>query len=221
MPDVTGRSEKEKFLARKLAKIFATYSKWALREIFELRNTAMPQGYWVGLAADEKAILGPMIANVFHEQGAAMASDIGIGVDWALINERAADFAKKHTFDLVKGIDETSEKSLQKVISGFFEAPTTRGNLEQQIIKTFGPVRAEMIAVTEVTRAASAGEVMIADELKSEYGIDLVAVWQTNNDSLVCQICGPRHGKQRGDGWTEDPPAHPRCRCWLNHERRK
>jgi len=46
-----------------------------------------------------------------------------------------------------------------------------------------------------------------------------VEVWQTRNDEIVCPICGPRHGKEEGDGWTKDdgPPAHPRCRCWTNH----
>jgi len=32
----------------------------------------------------------------------------------------------------------------------------------------------------------------------------------------VCPICGPKHNREIKDG--QYPPAHPRCRCWVNHE---
>ena len=85
----------------------------------------------------------------------------------------------------------------------------------------FGPKRAEGIAVTEITRAAAEGARATARELKIE-GIEMVEVWQTNNDAIVqeCPICWPRHGKKEGSNWTRDqgPPGHIRCRCWLSHE---
>jgi hypothetical protein len=76
-----------------------------------------------------------------------------------------------------------------------------------------------MIAITEVTRAAAEGERATVREIAKE-GIKMVEVWQTKNDEIVCTICGPRHGKKVGDGWSRNdgPPAHPRCRCWINHE---
>lgn len=51
----------------------------------------------------------------------------------------------------------------------------------------------------------------------------LVAFWQTENDAKVCPICSPNHNKREKPGdptnWTElfpsGPPAHPRCRCYL------
>jgi SPP1 gp7 family putative phage head morphogenesis protein len=92
------------------------------------------------------------------------------------------------------------------------------GDLRGRLGRIYSPVRAEMIAVTEVTRAAAEGERATVREIEKE-GIRMVEVWQTNNDSLVCPICGPRHGKKVGDGWSKNdgPPAHPRCRCWLTH----
>jgi hypothetical protein len=74
-----------------------------------------------------------------------------------------------------------------------------------------------MIAVTEVTRASVEGERAQVRELAAQ-GVVLVATWQTANDELVCPVCGPRNGRREGDGWDSPPPAHPRCRCWLNHE---
>jgi hypothetical protein len=76
-----------------------------------------------------------------------------------------------------------------------------------------------MISITEVTRAASEGEQEIVNRLIMDNpGIVAVDIWQTNRDDRVCPICGPRHNRKRGDGWTENPPAHPRCRCWLKHD---
>ena len=70
-----------------------------------------------------------------------------------------------------------------------------------------------------MTRAATEGERGIVDEL-GKMGITMAEFWATENDDLVCTICGPRNEKKEGDGWTraDGPPAHPKCRCWVNHE---
>jgi ribosomal protein S2 len=89
--------------------------------------------------------------------------------------------------------------------------------LKDSLSSLFGPVRAEIIAITEVTRAAVEGErAMVAEVAKQ--GIQMVAVWNTNNDEIVCPICAPLNQKKQGEAWTFPPPAHPRCRCWLNHD---
>ena len=153
-----------------------------------------------------------------------MLAEIPVGVDWALVNEAAVNWGTRYTYDLVTGINETSRRVLQTSIPQYFEEAMTQGELRSRLTGTFGPVRAEMIARTEVTRAAVEGQratVREADKLLSKYGIKpMVEVWQTRNDEIVCPICGPRHGKEEGDGWTKDdgPPAHPRCRCWTNHK---
>jgi hypothetical protein len=46
----------------------------------------------------------------------------------------------------------------------------------------------------------------------------VVEIWLASQDELVCPICGPLHGKRRGQGWTEPPPAHPNCRCAVGTE---
>jgi hypothetical protein len=54
------------------------------------------------------------------------------------------------------------------------------------------------------------------DRLMKSYeedGLHVRKVWYTAEDAHVCTICGPRHGKVKGDGWEHDPPAHDGCRC--------
>jgi hypothetical protein len=82
-------------------------------------------------------------------------------------------------------------------------------------MRTFGPVRAEMISVTEITRAASQGEQQVAKEL-ADAGINMIPIWQTNEDEIVCEICMPRNEQEITDNFY--PPAHPRCRCWVNYK---
>jgi hypothetical protein len=45
--------------------------------------------------------------------------------------------------------------------------------------------------------------------------MEAIAIWMTNNDDLVCPICAERNKQPRGSNWTENPPAHEGCRCWL------
>ena len=46
-------------------------------------------------------------------------------------------------------------------------------------------------------------------------------LWGLVNDeyeiiNIVGRQGGPRHGKEIM--WNQYPPAHPMCRCWVNHE---
>lgn len=78
--------------------------------------------------------------------------------------------------------------------------------------------RAEMIAITETTQAINAGELAAATAWRVSFS-PKVAYWITADDDRVCSICGPLH-ERRQDVWLAvqpvGPPAHPRCRCYLD-----
>jgi hypothetical protein len=171
--------------------------------------------FWQAMNEEMTRAMMPLLETLFQTQAETLAATLPIGVDWALINEAAVTWSRQYGYDLVRGINQTTQRVLQQAIGDYYERGWTMGDLRQRIEPLFGPVRAEAISVTEVTRAASEGEQAIAKQIGT-YGIELVPVWQTNNDSLVCPICGPRHGQIITDG--QYPPAHPRCRCWTNHQ---
>ena len=135
-------------------------------------------------------------------------------------------WAQSYSHELVKGITDTTQKIINDALTNFFEQSMTRADLEKMISDAFGPVRTEMIAVTEVTRAATEAEIEVGEELADE-GILMIAIWKTRNDELVCPICGPLNEKP-ADGYTGKrrpywgnvgaPPAHPRCRCSIGWE---
>jgi len=216
MSDVSNRDELERRLARKIGKV----QRAQMGKLLELLgdppdlNNVTPD-FWTLAGKELAAVLLPILEDIFLEQARVLLTAQPIGVDWALINRAAVDWARAYGFNLVTGVNATSQAGLQSAVSAYFEQGLTIGDLEKKLGNLFGPVRAEMIAVTEVTRASVEGERAIAGEIAKQ-GIDMIPIWQTNRDDLVCPICGPRHKKPIADGIF--PPAHPRCRCWVNHE---
>jgi hypothetical protein len=216
MPDIPNRSQLESELARRFSKLSAKHRKRLMELMGDPPNMGnVPSSYWEEMAGELNGSFIPFLTEIYMDAAERLVEDLPISVDWGLVNERAASWARGYSYELVHGITTTSRRATQEAIASFFEQGQTRADLEARLSRIFGAVRAEAIAVTEVTRAASLGEQQIAAEIAS-MGVDMVPVWQTNNDELVCTICGPRHNQEIEDNFF--PPAHPRCRCWLTYE---
>ena len=214
--DVPGREAREARIARQVASTL----RGLMRRFLDLMGDPphmefIPQTFWDESTLELSKTLMPLLQDVYQDQALELTGTLPIGVDWALINEAAANWAKDYTFELVKKIDDTTRKTLQSAVSAFFEQGLTRAQLEARISPIWGPVRAEMIAVTEVTRAATEGERQVARELE-KYGITMVPYWGTKNDEIVCPLCGPRNRQEITDGVF--PPMHVRCRCHTNYK---
>jgi hypothetical protein len=220
----------------KLARILARLSSSQRRQITDLLGDPpqldkLDSQFWDSISGDWREQLQPELERVFIDMAAEFLGGQTIGVDWALMNKAASDWARAYTFDLVKGIQANTRLALQSKVGAWFETPTTLGSLRDSLEPLFGPVRSEMIAITEITRAATMGEAA-AVNLLAEQGVNMEAVWHTSNDEIVCPLCGPANGKSETDAIRADPyygatwkdlypygpPAHPRCRCVLGHE---
>lgn len=117
-----------------------------------------------------------------------------------------------------------------------------RDSLLLALLLWLGPDRADAIAVTEITRAITAGEAMVIDRINAgrasqagggegaagSGGLLVAAAgglrrfWITARDDRVCPVCSPLHGKGEiawKDAFPLGPPAHPRCRCALRYAR--
>ncbi len=107
-------------------------------------------------------------------------------------------------------------QKIQEMVHKFFASNMTIGELEKELEKIIGPELAELAAITEVTRAASKREQETARLLKDKTGVEMVPIWNTNNDDLVCEVCKSKNGKPIVD--NRFPPEHLGCRCWVNYE---
>ena len=216
MADIPNRDELERQLGRKLGKL----NRIQLGRLIEYLGDPpkienVPSTFWDEAGRELAQVLSPFLEDVYVQSSLELMNSQPIGVDWAVVNQNAVNWARDYTFPLVQGINDHSRTALQSTVGAYYERGQTTGELVNRLSGIFGPTRAEMIAVTEITRAASEGERAMVRELNKQ-GVQMVPIWQTNNDSLVCPICGPRHGQEITDGIY--PPSHPRCRCWVNHE---
>lgn len=220
MPDIPNRDELEALYARQLGRKLRSLFRKMMDYVGDPPNFAnVPASFWDEIGEELQPFFTINGEQIYLDAAERMIAETAIGVDWTLVNQAATDWAAQYAGQLVKDITETRRRELANTISKFFSEGWNRRELEERLSRWYNPVRSEMIATTEVTRAAAEGELQIARELAKQ-GIEMVAVWQTNNDEIVreCPICWPRHNKKRGDGWSDPPPAHVLCRCWINHE---
>lgn len=162
----------------------------------------------------------PVLTQLYAQSFMTLPPEIPVEIstdEAGIVNETARQWATEYTYDLVRGINDTTRSALQNIFETFNSTPgMTRGELEQMLTPLFGPVRASMIAVTETTRtnaaATNAQQVYLRDQ-----GFNLIRVWSTNADDLVCPICGPLNGRPESE-WgatVGSPPAHVNCRCTV------
>ena len=219
--DIPNRDELERKFGREIARANGEQLDKLLKHLGDppkLEN--VPTEFWQNTSKDLLAAITPFLEKVYLDQAAEFLGSQSIGVDWAAVNQAASDWASRYSFDLVSGINANTMQTLQTAVSNYYQSGQNIGTLEQSITSLYGPVRAEAISITEITRASAEGEQGLINQiLRDNSSLVDDPVWQTNNDDLVCPICGPRNGKRRSSGtWTTPPPAHVRCRCWLNHK---
>lgn len=225
MAELIDRDIIEAELTRTLARINGRVRREALHLLGDPPDLLKITGeFWDNASVELQAALRPALERAAIATAEALNEVLPLGVDWGIVNQAAADWASDYTFELVRGVNATSQQAMQRAISRYYERSQTIGELRESIARIFSPNRAQAIAVTEVTRAAARGELMVADDLRRQ-GIDMVAVWNTNEDELVCPICGPLAGVQAENGifrarsgFFDSPPAHVNCRCWVSHE---
>jgi SPP1 gp7 family putative phage head morphogenesis protein len=129
------------------------------------------------------------------------------------VNTNALEWAKQYRYSLIKGITDTTRTQTQKAVSDWIQSGAPLEALEQVLEKTFGVVRAKMIAQTESTRVYAQAN---RAAFESTGLVDEV-MWNTARDDLVCPSCGPLDGTHIGIGDIDAyPPAHINCRCWVS-----
>mgnify|MGYP001221607406 CR=1 FL=1 len=220
------RAELERQIAEALAEAWAGRADDVLAALGNPPDFArLPPELWAQFDAETRAAVEPILIAARLRSAEQLARSAGVSgaVNWGLINEHAAAAARRYTFDLVRGITDTTRTALRQKVAAFAETPAQDlKTLGEEIGRVFGPVRGEMIATTEVTRAAVQGTQDLIAEIRSmDPQAQVVDVWRTSNDELVCPVCAPLNGVRRSggvfrhpDGTSHDaPPAHPRCRC--------
>jgi SPP1 gp7 family putative phage head morphogenesis protein len=173
----------------------------------------LTDAFWEEEAAILRAAIGGIVEDTALAGLAAGMNALGPGVaiDWTLLNQAARDYARQYSYALVSMLNETSRAALQQELADWIESGRPLDALIESLSPMFGPVRAEMIAATEVTRVYMDSNTIAWKESGAVTG------WRFNTsaDDIVCEICGPNAGQEFAlDDGENYPPLHPRCRCW-------
>lgn len=174
-------------------------------------------------SAERERLLAVILPVV---QDAAVAGVISqafrISFDNDQANQQAANWARQYTDELLNLMGTTNQQVVGEVLAQWIRQPgSTMGELKDLLSNAFPPERADLIAVTETTRAYSQGNAVAFRQAGITHW-----KWNTNRDELVCPVCGPLNGKVveigqsfgifRGKQVFSQPPAHPGCRCWTS-----
>lgn len=209
-------------------------AQWrAIEQELSAESSTLPEVDWSAFEAAQRDVLEPYlqrgvrfgVGQGARELGLTLQTksspELSVQLDWAIVNRSAVDWAQNYTFDLVRGITETTQRRLQETLSAWLESGEAFPALQVEMEKLFdNPQRAELIAVTEGTRAVSEGNAQTWNAA-GVWGSE----WRTAEDELVCPICGGLNRQRRpsGENFTVTvqgrvtsiprPPAHPGCRC--------
>lgn len=161
--------------------------------------------------------------------------------DWEIVASQAVEFAQSYylspnpnNLGSLPNLNQTSRQQFEQQFSRWLngELPTQQGRNQYGMLRgegiadlvialdpTFGPTRAERIAVTETTRIFTQAQRVAERDIVEITHYRLL----TSADDRVCSICGPLYGLTREKGiliWEhprfgpiQGPPFHPRCRC--------
>lgn len=188
----------------------------------------LPDAFWRSEAARLFEIVFPLLRRAATQgaEGGLEALGVDLDIRWDLVNEGARAWAETYSYELVTGITETSRAALQEALGEWIASGAPLADLIRALDETglWGPVRSEMIAVTEVTRSFAEGNLIGW----RESGVVEGKRWATAADDKVCPICNGATGfggleasldgtfrSRDGVHEAQAPPAHVRCRCWL------
>lgn len=164
--------------------------------------------------ADEPAQLVQAVLPFYDELTAQAAQaalgTLPIGVDWSLVNEAVLKLAQQRAAAFAQDATATSQAQVEQVIADWIKTGGTMDDLIARVGRVWEGPRADVAAVTEVTRVYAEGNAaawQASDVVKA-------MKWRTSNDEAVCPICGPLANSEVSFG-GELPPAHPNCRCWI------
>ena len=218
-PNYTEKRAHYKEMLDLTAKLLTKQRRRVIAGIEKIERKAIDTEFWNVETEEMWTTIQEILIAMAYVSAQTTVETVGIGVDLGLVAESALDWAQGYSFELIKGINATTQRAVSKAVQQFIETPgMQQKDLIGMLDPLFGPARAQSIAVTEVTRAYAEGAGIAKTEIERLSGLQMTHIWNTNNDALVCGICEPLNQTKQGAAWWEFPPAHPNCRCWITQE---
>jgi hypothetical protein len=207
-------------LERQLAKVLSKDLRLELAKLLDMLGDPpslvnVPYVYWqTGWKLIAKHV-EPILVDFFIQQAIEAMAEISIDLDPVVFNTDAIEWASANSEKWLQEAFGKTYEGVSVLVPKAYEEGWTIKELTKALERYYSPARAEMIAVTEMTRAHTEGQKAVEKRYFEQFGEHLVPIWSTANDEIVkkCPICWPKHNKPIIDDLY--PPSHPRCRCRL------
>lgn len=157
--------------------------------------------------------LAPYLEQLFVDSANHTAHGL-VDTEYDKLLTLGSQWAQEYVYILFGNIVDTDRRLLQDAVSGFHQNKLNKTDWNTALSRIFSPVRAEIIAITETTRAEIEGDRAYV-RLLAAMGYVVTGLVITMDDERTCLVCGAKHKQpvlQVGY-----PPFHPRCRCMVSY----
>lgn len=129
------------------------------------------------------------------------------------INEQSLLQLEAFRDGVLSNIHKTTQEQVNTAFDDWVKSGAELVALVALLDVIFSDNRAEMIAITETTRAFQDGSELVWTTLEPQLSFMQI---NTQRDERVCPICGPKDGVIVSIHSDNRPPFHPRCRCYTS-----
>lgn len=171
--------------------------------------------------ADLQAAMADQLFRVYTAAGSALIIGQALVISNAAFEESARQWSARVAREIAASVVDTSQRmtgELYRLSMG------DREKFNQGLQAVYlSPARLNAIAVTETTRAVSAGEHSVLFFFRQDKSVRLVEIWMTREEAPgipleeVCERCAPfdrRTSEVWGRWFPIGPPAHVGCYCF-------
>lgn len=195
------------------SRLVESVEEWAAHR--NIKQDATQQSFW----NTERQVLFELLFPLFKDSMTSEAKNaydelagiVDAGIAWDIVNDQALAWANTQTSMVVSQITKTSMNGFLTEFEPWVNSGEPLNVLIDSLAQYYDPIRAEMIAVTETTRAFAQANIGTWRQFESVTGFDVM----TAEDSDVDDICLTEQARNPHALDDDPPPYHVRCRCGV------
>lgn len=206
----TYRERNQRQIEARMTKLCARHR----RELLELLGSPpdlnrVPPEFWQKVRDETAMTLAAALLLIW------MAESLEQGIDYQDFEDRGSIWANERAAWVGERYADWSEREVLRRLSRYSPdelAAMSRAQLEDEIRPLFGPQRAARVAMMETNQAITKSRIVIG----SEGDEDVDFIWELGE----CNHCGwcvlvQGFGREVWAPFSDGPPAHWGCCCWL------
>jgi len=221
------RTEDERKFIKKLTNFLEDEFDRVIEEISNEtgKKSIFSTDFWFNEAELLKAVLRSLFRSITTDASRRAYNELlgygsPISISWTQVNEAVNLWADQFVGERITMITDATKRMVQEKVVAWNNTGKPMKDLINDLKGEFGPVRAERIAVTEVTNAYGQANLIT---WKSS-GVVEKKKWFTAFDEMTCPTCSALSGQEVAlddyfddgmGGMYEAPAAHVNCRCYI------